>query len=128
MEPIPAEIRRFILTSIPSVPYLEALLLMRTDAQARWDSKRLAQRLYIGEKQAAALLATLCSAGIAVCDDSADPHLYSYRPGSEELRVRLDQLADIYARNLVEVTRFIHSKMDRKAQQFADAFTWRKDS
>jgi hypothetical protein len=40
----------------------------------------------------------------------------------------LDRLAGIYARNLVDVTNLIHSKTSRKAQQFADAFKWRKDS
>ena len=32
-EPIPAEVRRFILISVASVPYLEAMLLMREEAE-----------------------------------------------------------------------------------------------
>jgi hypothetical protein len=44
------------------------------------------------------------------------------------LRARIDQLAELYARHLVEVTLLIHSSLDRKAQQFADAFKWRKDN
>jgi hypothetical protein len=39
-----------------------------------------------------------------------------------------DRLADLYATHLVEVTLLIHSSLDRKAQQFADAFKWRKDT
>jgi hypothetical protein len=38
------------------------------------------------------------------------------------------RLADVYAKNLTEVTNIIHSKTDRRAQQFADAFRWRRDS
>ena len=41
--------------------------------------------------------------------------------------VGIDRLADLYATHLVEVTHLIHSSLDRKAQQFADAFKWRKD-
>jgi hypothetical protein len=44
------------------------------------------------------------------------------------LRERIDALADLYAKHLVEVTLLIHSTLDRKAQQFADAFKLRKDS
>ena len=41
---------------------------------------------------------------------------------------RTEVFADLYATHLVEVTLLIHSTLDRKAQQFADAFTWRKDT
>jgi hypothetical protein len=61
------------------------------------------------------------------CDPPA-AHCYRYQPASEELRGKIDQLADLYARHLVDVTLLIHSSLDRKAQQFADAFKWRKDS
>jgi hypothetical protein len=45
-----------------------------------------------------------------------------YHPARTQLRERIDRLADLYARHLVEVTHLIHSSLDRKAQQFADAF------
>ena len=80
---IPEDLRRFVLTSIPSVPFLEALLLMRADPDRAWRRDTLARRLYVREKT---------------------------------------------AEDLVEVTHLIHSSLDRKAQQFADAFKWRKDS
>jgi hypothetical protein len=52
--PIPEELRRFILTSVPSVPFLEALLLMRADQTQPWRSDTLAARLYVREKTAEA--------------------------------------------------------------------------
>jgi hypothetical protein len=42
---IPEDLRRFVLTSIPSVPFLEALLLMRADPDHAWRRDTLAQRL-----------------------------------------------------------------------------------
>lgn len=129
--PIPEDLRRFVLTSIPSVPFLEALLLLRANPAQQWNSDMLAQRLYVRERTAHALLEDLCRAGmVAPCDDAggAQEACYQYQPTSEHLRERVDALADLYSRHLVEVTLLIHSTLDRKAQQFADAFKFRKDS
>ena len=124
---IPEDIRRFVLTSIPSVPFLEALLLMHADPARPWRRDTLAQRLYVREKMAEGLLADLCAAGMAApAGECADA--YCYRPDGAALSERIDRLADLYATHLVEVTLLIHSSLDRKAQQFADAFKWRKDS
>ena len=123
---IPEDLRRFVLTSIPSVPFLEALLLMRADPDRAWHRDTLARRLYVREKTAEDLLADLCRARVAVPCQDADA--YRYAPADAGLRERIDRLADVYATHLVEVTHLIHSSLDRKAQQFADAFKWRKDS
>jgi hypothetical protein len=125
---IPEDLRRFVLTSIPSVPFLEALLLMRADPAQAWRRDTLARRLYVREKTAEGLLADLCTAGIAVRCRDAGADGYRYAPADAGLRERIDRLADVYATHLVEVTHLIHSSLDRKAQQFADAFKWRKDS
>jgi hypothetical protein len=125
---LPEDIRRFVLTSIPSVPFLEALLLMHADPAHPWRKDTLAQRLYVREKRADALLAELCAAGMAAPCPPPDLDAYCYSPDGAALRSRIDRLADLYATHLVEVTLLIHSSLDRKAQQFADAFKWRKDS
>jgi hypothetical protein len=125
---IPEGARRFVLTSIPSVPFLEALLLLRADPSQQWCPEALARRLYVRDRMAQELLDDLCTAGMATPCDPPASHCYRYQPASEELRDRIDGLADLYARHLVEVTLLIHSSLDRKAQQFADAFKWRKDS
>jgi hypothetical protein len=125
---IPEDLRRFVLTSIPSVPFLEALLLMRASPEQPWRTDSLARRLYVREKVADALLADLCRAGIAAPCPEPEADAYCYRPREEALRERIDRLADLYATHLVEVTHLIHSSLDRKAHQFADAFKWRKDS
>lgn len=121
---IPEDVRRFVLTSIPSVPFLEALLLLRADPALAWTPDALARRLYIGERVAHGLLDELCKGGMAGLGDTG----YAYAPRSPALREHIDRLAELYARQLVDVTVLIHSSLDRKAQQFADAFRWRKDS
>ena len=127
-EPVPEDIRRFILLSVASVPHLEAILLLRSMADHSWTEKTVAERLYISEKAAGGLLGELQSAGFIVATESSTSITYRYGPNSESLRQTIDRLAECYSKNLLEVTNIIHSKIDRKAQQFADAFKWRKDS
>ena len=121
---VPDEVRRFILTSVPSVPYLEALLLLRGEPAHSWNASQVARRLYIGEAQAQELLDALQQSGIA--GRAADGG-FVYAPGGEELRTLLDTVALTYSQKLVGVTDLIHSRLDKRAQQFADAFRWRKD-
>jgi hypothetical protein len=126
--PIPEALRRFILTAIPSVPFLEALLLLRADAGRSWLSGEVAKRLYVRERAALGLLEQLCEAGMARACGSADVPAWRYDPATPAIGQLVDGLAELYSRQLVQVTTLIHAKLDRKAQQFANAFTWRKDS
>jgi len=126
--PIPEDIRRFVLSSIPSVPHLEALLLLRAGTCDGWCPARLAERLYVSEKAAILLLSELCRSGMcAARPDPGGAMRYHYQPASSHLSQTIDQLAALYGRELLAVTHLIHSRLDRKAQQFADAFKWRKD-
>ena len=121
---LPADLRRFILTSIPSVPYLEAVLLLRADPGQAWGAAQLARRLYVPEQSGAELLALLRDSSIAAPAEAAGTIRYAPAP---ELRELIDRLAAAYAQDLVAVTRLIHSRIDRRAQQFADAFRFRKE-
>lgn len=118
------DVRRFILTSVPSVPYLEAMLLLRDDSATPWDPFRLARRLYIGEAQALDLLQTLAQSQVARRGEDGG---FQYAPATPELARAIDGLAQTYAADLLGVTDLIHSRLDKRAQQFADAFRWRKD-
>lgn len=124
---IPDDVRRFILTSIPSVPHLEALLLLRNEPSTSWEAKDVARRLYLSDKAADSLLSELHDAGLLHCEGS-DTVRYRYGPDVEALCEIIDRLVNIYARHLVEVTNLIHSATSKKAQLFADAFKWRKES
>lgn len=124
---LPGNVRRFILTSVPSVPYLEAILLLRSGPGAAWEPQVVARRLYLAEPRAENLLRALVQAGIAQEGAEPRPH-FLYQPATPALALMLEQLAHAYGANLLGVTDLIHSRVDKRAQQFADAFRWRKDS
>jgi hypothetical protein len=52
---------------------------------------------------------------------------FRYAPANDELRSLIDELAAVYAQDLVGVTDLIHTRLDKRAQQFANAFRWKKD-
>jgi hypothetical protein len=122
-EAIPDDLRRFILTSIPSVPFMEAMLLFKALPGQPVATRSVAARLYVGEKQAALLVEQLCAARIV---EPAGGGAHRYAPDAA-LAAMLDRIAHAYVQNLIGVTRLIHSRTERMAQQFADAFKFRKD-
>lgn len=123
---MPGELRRFILTSIHSVPFVEAILLFMGQAGLALDAAGVARRLYVSESTAGELAAALTAAGIV--SPAADaPGSWRFAPQSKDLQRMLHLLAAYYSSHLIEVTDLIHSTGARKAQRFADAFVLRKE-
>lgn len=124
---IPDVVKAFIFQYIDSVATLEALLLMRNHPQQDWDAGQLAQRLYISSVQTTKILTLLTQAGL-IGPASSHNRRYIYQP-KPELRNRVDQLAEVYARCLIPVTHLIHQRgsQNRNLQIFADAFKLTKD-
>ena len=126
-EPIPDELRRFILTSVPSVPFVEAMLLFMAKEDAALSVDEIARGLYLPRGAALQVIEALREAHI-VAADPAQREANRFAPASPELDAMLRNLATFYARDLIGVTDLIHSRTARRAQQFADAFRIRKDS
>jgi hypothetical protein len=120
---IPGDVRRFLLATIPTVPHLEALLLLRGHPEG-WTLAQLASRLYVDPSTANALVDDLVAADLA----AAAGEVYRYAPADAGIATTVDALAALYARHMVVVAELIHSSSDRKAQRFADAFRLRKET
>ena len=118
---IPAELREFIANSIDSVGQLEALLLVRNNADQGWDAPQLARRLYVSETEAAAILDHLVEQGF-VTEQNA---LYRYDRAGQQVAV-IDEMAEVYTRQLIPITQLIHEK-PRQIRAFADAFKIKRD-
>jgi DNA-binding IclR family transcriptional regulator len=119
---IPEELRRFLLTSVNSVPFVEALLVFRERKGAPVKTEDVARLLYIPHRSAAGVVDELERAGIVQRAGDAS----RFEPTAELAGV-VELLATYYRSHLVEVTDLIHGKTARQAQRFADAFKWRKD-
>jgi hypothetical protein len=122
-EVLTEDLRRLIF-SIPSIPHLEALLLMRSSGVS-WQPSRLAQRLYLSIDRTMGILGDLASARICDVEGDADP-AYRYAPSTAELDALIASLERYYSQNLIEVTNMIHASLRRRSriQEFADAFKW----
>lgn len=118
---IPNDIRRYLMQCVPSVPYIEAVLLMREGRHA-WQPDALARRLYLNEDDARRLLARMQLDGLIAADAGG----LRYHPESSELDQLWGRLAVVYTNHLIEVSTLIHAKPSGKAQILADAFLWRK--
>lgn len=128
-QPLSDDLRRFLAAAIPSVPHLEALLLIREGSAPgvrAWSVNAVAARLYLPEPAAAQILTDLSEIGLLSTTTESPPR-YGFSPRSFELADVVSKLAEAYSTRLIAVTEFIHSKSGRKAQRFADAFRWRKD-
>ena len=123
-EPVPEELRRFLLTSVPSVPFVEALLIFREAQGSPVETYDVARRLYIRESAAAAVIEELSNAGLVQRHEATAAHRFQPDPALSGV---VELLATYYRSHLVEVTDLIHAKTARQAQRFADAFKWRKD-
>ena len=122
-EPIPEELRRFLLTSVPSVPFVEALLLRESHGEPM-ETATIARRLYMPEHAATTVVEQLAAAGIVQPAGGPTPaHRFAPQP---ELAAIVEMLATYYRSHLVEVSDLIHSATGRTARQFADAFKLKK--
>lgn len=120
-EPVPTDVREFIEHYIDSVAQLEALLFLRAHADDHWDVPSTAKRLFAPEHEIARALEKLAIDGFLKRIGGA----YSYDCG-EEMRRKVDRLADTYRRFLIPVTNLIHAK-PRGIREFSDAFRFRRD-
>lgn len=124
-DPLADDVRRFVLARVPSVPFLEALLLFRAAPGQALTAETLAARLYVAPAVAAGLLALLLDARLVAAADGGG-WVYAPAPGSA-LAAVVDRLAAAYAADVVGVSRLIHARSGTGAHDFADAFKLRKD-
>lgn len=124
---IPNNVRRFVLSTIRSVPYLEAALWLRSNRNATHSVAELASALYIAEATAQGLLGHLVADQVVATTPVAGEIRFEYRPGNDALAADFDALSVAYASNLVEIARLVHDSTYRNAHRFADAFRLRKD-
>lgn len=105
MQEISPTLRSFVLT-LPSVPFLEALLLLHGAPDQIWTTEAIAQRLYLQSvARADELVRELARRGF--CNCTPDGQLI-YQPADDARHVLIDELAREYPQRLIEITRLVH--------------------
>lgn len=117
-----ARVDRFILDEVESVPHLEALLILWRSRPRRWTVLEMAASLYIAKDEAAAVMADLGRRGLAV----ASPEGYCCTAETPRLEL-IGKVEGVYSRELIRITRLIHSKPSSSVRAFARAFRWTRD-
>jgi hypothetical protein len=106
VSPLPVGVRGFVVRYLDTVGELEALLLVRSQPEQRWDARELAARLYIRETQARAVLEGLHRRALM----ARHGDVFVYRPASDALHQDVEALAAAYPRFLIPITTLIHAK------------------
>ena len=117
------DVERFILTRIPSVPYLEAALFFQSAPLIPRSAEGVADALYLSQTTAQRLLQALCDGGVL----AREGQIYRYAPQSS-LREPLDRVAEAYRMNLIGVTQLIHDATPKNARRFPESLKLRRNT
>jgi hypothetical protein len=122
---IPPAVLQFILKRIDTVTELETLLIMCADEARVWSVDDIASRIYVPAPGAAAVLHGISVKGLVSVDESGRE--YRFSPANDEVRQMVQQTAAAYRKNLIPITTLIHNKASVSVQEFARAFSLKKD-
>jgi DNA-binding IclR family transcriptional regulator len=117
-----AEVDRFILDEIDSVPHIEALLILWNSRPTGCSVDELAALLFLPQERTLEILEDLRQRALVVTGEAGN----SYNPAyfRDHLMADVDR---IWRRELVRVSNLIHSKASPAVREFARAFRFKKD-
>ena len=114
----------FVQHEIDGIPHLEALLLLWNSRPRKWPVEEMGAALYVNDSFAQEVLHNLARHRLVTRTEN---DLYSYHPVSPEHGALMEQLDIQYRRNLIHITRMIHSKASPGVREFANAFRFKKE-
>ena len=111
-----ADVDRFIMDRVDSVPHLEALLLLWRERPQIWSAESLAIRLWVKPDVARDILQDLVRERLIVAMSGSDKFFYQPDPERDGL---LRSLNDIYREEMIRISTMIHSKPSSAVREFA---------
>lgn len=128
---LPADVLRFILDHIDSVPHLETLLLLWDSGGKVWTEAEVANRVYVPGDTARGVLQKLAQRGL-VREERASAAgagaAFVYDPSWDPDGALMPRVSATYRRQLVKVANVIHEKAPSSVEEFAKAFQLKKDT
>lgn len=98
---------------------------MSADEARDWSVDDIASRVYVAAPSVAALLHSLHQHRLIETADGG-AH-YRFSPASDEERQTVRQTAEAYRSHLIPIATLIHRKTSNPVQEFARAFSLKKD-
>jgi hypothetical protein len=120
------DVDQFLLDQIDTVPHLEALLLLWNSRPKLWSVDDMARALFLAADDATAILNDLAQLRLVKqgsCDAAPEQYCYCPEPSRDELVAAVDAT---YRRELIRVSRLIHSKPSASIREFARAFRMKR--
>jgi predicted transcriptional regulator len=120
------EVFRFILQHMETVPHLEALLLLWRNRPQGFTESELSAQLFVDRGAVRGILDDLQRRElIAAAAESASEYRYHMRSAYTD--ALMQALSDMYRRELISISKLIHSKAPSAAHDFARAFKFTRD-
>lgn len=113
------------LRCIDTVTELETLLIICADETRVWSVEDIASRIYVPAPTAAAILHVISTKGLIRVDESGRG--YRFSPASDTERQVVQQTAEAYRTMLIPIATLIHNKASGPVQEFARAFSLKKE-
>ena len=117
-----AEVDRFILDEIESVPHIEALLILWNNRPGQLPLDELAALLYLPPDYTRKILDDLQQRSLTLSSETG----WSYNPAYSRDHL-MDEVDKTWRRELVRLSNMIHSKASPAVREFARAFRFKKD-
>jgi hypothetical protein len=119
------DVDQFLLDQIDTVPHLEALLLLWNSRPKLWTREDMEKALFVGEDAAKQVLDDLVQRGLIVAVPGvSETYYYEPAPHRDQLMACVDLT---YRRELIRISRLIHSKPSAAVLEFARAFRLKKE-
>jgi hypothetical protein len=119
-----AEVDRFILDRVESVPHLEALLLVWRARPQAWSVEAVARRLWVQPEVAKGILGDWERDGLLIRLSGEEK--YVCQPDTETERL-LEAVNESYRREMIRISNIIHSNASTAIREFARAFRLKKE-
>lgn len=119
------DVDKFLEDYIDTVPHLEALLLLWNSRPKVWSVGDMSKSLFVPSEAAKGILDDLARIHVIV-NISGAGQAYHYDSAPDRDRI-VDAVDSAYRRELIRITRLIHSKPSAAVRAFARAFRIKQD-
>lgn len=122
--PLNKQVDEFLREEIDTIPHLEALLLAWNSRPKQWTVEEMAAQLYVDVGKTRNILQDLVRRDLLAMIPEA-PEQYGYKSGERDALIQA--VESTYRKELIRISRMIHSKAAPGVREFAQAFRFTKD-